>query len=171
MLNLFRRIFGIRQNVRFPVERRFTCRARKNIVPVASEWVEDRVSPILVALCTYPMRWFGAAATRLQSVNKTSLPRGYQLVALFLFFPCFYVSDFFFKTAYLLNHRRLMRLGRKCAALGGQNYALELDNLSLDFRDRFKLKETLCNVASNLEAGNCALDESDIHCGSLRIKN
>jgi len=166
MVNLLRRICGIRQNVRIQVEYGLACRACKNIVPVAFERIEDRLSSILVALCAYPMRWFGAAATRLQSIQKSSLPWGYQLVALFLFFPCFYASDFFFKIAYLLNHRRLMRLGRKCAALGGQNYALELDNPSLDFRDRFKLKEALCDVTGELEAGNRTLDKRYSHTDS-----
>ena len=125
--------------------------------------IEDTLSPIFVTICTYPMRWFGIAHGFFKRIHDSSIPWGYKLIALFLTFPCFYASDFFFKCAYFLNHRRLSRIGRECAALGGQNGALKLDNFSLDFRDRFKLKKTLCDVTSELEAGNSALYERYIH--------
>ena len=83
--------------------------------------IEDTLSPIFVTICTYPMRWFGIAHGFFKRIHDSSIPWGYKLIALFLTFPCFYASDFFFKCAYFLNHRRLSRIGRECAALGGQN--------------------------------------------------
>ena len=132
--------------------------------------IEDRLSPILVTLCTYPMRWFGIAHGFFKRIYDCSCPWGCKLIAFFLTFPCFYASDFFFKCSYLINHRRLSRIGRKCAALGGQNGALKLNNLSLYFGDRLKLKNTLCDVASELEARNSALYERYIHDKSPLIK-
>jgi 1-deoxy-D-xylulose-5-phosphate synthase len=75
----------------------------------------------------------------------------YKLVALLLCFPCFRVSEFLFRCAYLLQQRKLVRLGRDCTRLGGQNHALKLDNLPLDISHRFKLKEALSDVASSLD--------------------
>ena len=103
------------------------------------------------------MRQFAIAHRFLQGVYHRPNKWGYQLIALLLCIPCFHLSDFFFKCAYLINHRRLVSIGRKSAALGGQNGALKLNDLSLNIRDRFKLKEALCNVRSELEAGNSAL--------------
>ena len=104
------------------------------------------------------MRWFGSAATFFKRVEHYSRPGTYQSIALFLFFPYFYASDFFSKIAYFLNQRRLPRISRKCAVLGGQDSALQLDHVSLNIRERFKLKETLGNITSELEAGNRALE-------------
>ena len=92
--------------------------------------MQDRSSAILVTMCTYPMRWIGSLARFFQCIYVTPIPRSYQLIALLCFFPCFYLSDFFFKLAYSLNHRRLLRLGRYCARLGGQNSALKLNSLA-----------------------------------------
>lgn len=128
--------------------------------------IEDRCSPILVAMGAYPMRWFALAHGFFKSVDNDPWPRGVKLVALLFCFPCFYASDFFFKCAYLLNHRKLRRIGIKCAALGGQNGALKLDNLSLNVRDRFQLKEALCDISGELESGNSALNERYIHLAS-----
>ena len=125
--------------------------------------MEERFSPSLVAMLAYPMRWFGSLARFFQRIHKTSRPRGHQLIALLLSFPCFYASDFFFQIAYLLNHRRLLRLGRECARLGGQNGALKINDLSLDFSHRLKMKEALSNVSSSLEAKNRTLNAHHIN--------
>ncbi len=83
----------------------------------------------------------------------------------------YYEERFFFKCAYLINHRRLVCIGRKCAALGGENGALKLDNFSLNIRDRFKLHQALCDVSSSLEAGNRALNERHVHDVSSDMAN
>lgn len=141
-----------------------TYRTDKNKIHAFSfDLIEDRFSPILVTVSTYPMRWFGIAHGLFKCIYNGPFPRGVQLVSLLLSFPCFYASDFFFQCAYFLNHRRLGRIGRKCATLGGQNGALKLNDLSLNFRDRFKVIEALRNVTSELKAGNRALNQSHVH--------
>jgi hypothetical protein len=118
------------------------------------------------------MRWLGLLHGFFQRIgNASGFPRCYQFIALLLCFPCFYASEFFFKRAYFFNHCRLIRIGRKCATLGGQNGVLKLNNLSLDIRDRFELKEALRDVTSELEAGNRALYESYVHMYSPDITN
>jgi hypothetical protein len=124
---------------------------------------EDALSPILVTLCTYPMRWFGLAHGFFKRIYDRTPPRGYKLIALLLTFPCFYASDFFFKCAYFLNHRRLNRIGRKCATLGGQNSVLKLNNLPLDSRHRVQLYQALRNFTSELEASNRTLYKRYVH--------
>jgi len=71
-----------------------------------------RLFPVLVAIWTYPMRWFGTASLffYLISIN----PMGTQLlkpIFLLLSFPCFKISHFCFKRAYTLNQFRLLLLG------------------------------------------------------------
>src|SRR5204862_5615140 len=70
-------------------------------------------SSILVTVLTYPMRWFGFLARFFQRIHKAPGPRGYQLITLLLFFPCFYLSDLLFKFAFTLNLRKLLRLSRQ----------------------------------------------------------
>ena len=66
----------------------FTFRANKfNKSTGFMELVEDRLSPILVALCTYPMRGFGIAHGFFKRMHDSSIPRGYKLIALFSHFP------------------------------------------------------------------------------------
>ncbi len=144
---------------------RLTGWANKNYPLVIVSWLEDCTTPIIVAFCAYPMRWFGSLARFFQCVNhsRTRIPWTYQLIALLFFFPCFQVSDFFFKVAYTLNHRKLLRLGRECARLGGQNRVLEINNLSLDLGERLEMKKTLCDITSGLEAKNRALKHSHIN--------
>src|SRR5260370_10731742 len=103
--------------------------------------LQDRATAIVVTLCTYPMRGFGSLARFFKRIYDAPIApwRAYQLVALLLFFPCFYISDFFFKIAYSLNHHRLLRLGRECARLGGQDHTLKLNYLSLHFSQRINL--------------------------------
>ncbi len=124
--------------------------------------LEEKLSPFVVATAANPMRWFGVCCIALQRVSKNSRFKSIELVALFLSFPCFYISDFFFKFCYTLNQRRLFRLGSKCAALGGHNYGLQLNNFSLNFRDRFKLQHCLCNVLRGAEVGNQTSDKREI---------
>lgn len=158
---------------------RLTNRANKHRTSIGwFEWIENRLSPILVAFCAYQMRRFGFLHGFFQCISNTSrvpgltsFPRFYQFITILLCFPCFYAGDFFFKCAYFLNHRRLIRVGRKCAALGGQNGALKLNNLTLDVGGRFKIIEALRDVTSELETGNRALYESYIHLDSPLCAN
>ena len=117
MFKLFRHILGLgRTGNRSCVKFAFACWAIK-LPKIILTWLEDRLSPILVAICAYIMRWFRIAHRFSQRIEDSTLPCGCKLVALFLSFPCFYAHNFLFKIAYLLNCRRMVRLSLKCAAM------------------------------------------------------
>ena len=44
-------------------------------------WIEDRLSPIFVTICTYPMRFFGTTALFFKRIEDSSRPWGYQFIA------------------------------------------------------------------------------------------
>lgn len=83
--------------------------------------LEDRLRPFLVAACTYPMRRLGACSIFFQRISKNPRLYGLQCVALFLTFPFFHASHFFFKIGYLLNHRALERLSVQSETLINRN--------------------------------------------------
>lgn len=87
---------------------------------------------VVEAFCTQQMKWFGRVGVGLQSVGNYPVPNIHQSVALLLSVPFFKVSNLFFKFAYTLQQRKLVRLGRKCALLGGKDYSLQFDDLRLD---------------------------------------
>jgi hypothetical protein len=94
-------------------------------VPLRS--LKDKFLALLIAGCTYPMRWFGAACVRFQHIGKGPGCNLFELVPLLLSFPCFKASNFFFKIAYRLNQRRLFRLRVQQGFLYGEELLLELD--------------------------------------------
>lgn len=104
--------------------------------------------------CTELMNWLGSLCFRLQNISKSSTTMIGQLIPLLLSFPCFKLSHLFFKTAYFLQQRHLVRLGRECAALGGKNYSLQVDNLSLHGSNLFEIKKALSNISRRFEAAN-----------------
>src|SRR5258706_6659375 len=124
--------------------------------------LENRAATILVAFCTYPMRWFGWFHSRLQDISKDAGGHFFQIVSLLCCFPCFYISDFFFKLAYSLNQRELLRLGAECATLGCQNNLLKLDGLTVQLRHRTKLVQAYREISGSLEASNRALKQNHV---------
>src|SRR5665213_325966 len=86
--------------------------------------LENLLFSICVAMCANPMRWFAFAHIKLQGINERFSVYSFQPVALFLSIPCFHISNFFFKVTYALQQRKLVRLGRECARLGGQDLSL-----------------------------------------------
>src|SRR5262249_9795541 len=94
--------------------------------------LQDRLAAVAIAVCTYVMLWVGAAHVFLNRISRHAPSDLGKLVALLLCFPCFEISNFFFKLAYLFQQRRLRRIGLKCASLGGENYAVEFDDLVLN---------------------------------------
>src|SRR4051812_16063525 len=64
--------------------------------------LKDRCLHIFVALCTYPMRWFGRIGRFLQRTNIDTWMWGVKPIALFLSIPCFFISESFFKLAYAI---------------------------------------------------------------------
>ena len=124
-----------------------------------AEWIEDRFSSIFVAFCAYQMGWLAACHRFSQRIsNSSSLPRGCQLIALFLSFPCFYAHDFFFKCAYFLNHRRLIRISAKCSGLGCNYNLPKFNGFFLNLSERVQLAQAYNNIARCLEASNRTLE-------------
>ena len=73
--------------------------------------LNDLYPAIAIAMCTYPMGWFGRASRWFQHVSERSPTEVLKFIALLLSVPCFKASHFFFKGAYLLQQRRIRLLG------------------------------------------------------------
>jgi len=138
---------------------RFTFRANKhNQSVLIISLLKDHFFCILVTFCTKIMRWFGVAHRFFKSIYETNtFPGGVKLISLLFCFPCFYVSNFFFKCAYFINCRRLLRLSGERIALGSKNSALKLNNFPLGIRSTLRLYNTLCNIRRKLETTNSTL--------------
>ena len=109
---------------------------------------------MLVAACTNAMHWFSALSLWLHKVSEHSTRYFPKFVALSLSIPCFRLSHFFFKIAYTLQQRKLVRLGRKCVALGGHDYSLQFDDLGLDLGTDLQAYYSLKHLACRLEAAS-----------------
>lgn len=83
-------------------------------------------------ISAYAMRRFSAAFVRLQLVSERSSSIVLQFIALLFCLPCLKLSHLAFKITYSLQQRELVRLGRECARLGGQDYSLEFDDFGPD---------------------------------------
>ena len=94
--------------------------------------LKNRSAFVLIAVCTNLMGWFGRAHVFFQNVGEAAVFDLVKSVSFFLCVPCFKCSHFFFKFAYLLQQRELVRVGRKCAALGGEDLSLKFDGLRLE---------------------------------------
>lgn len=116
-------------------------------------YLENRLSAALIASCAYLMRWFGAACIRFQRIDERTGIHSLQLIAILLSLPCFKISNFLFKCAYALQRRELVRLGRECALLGGEDLSLQFDRLlpnDVGFARRYY---QLHDIASRLKRG------------------
>ena len=111
-------------------------------------WLQDRALATLVTVWANPMRWFGACGLSLKDIGRRPIPHVAKLVTDFLAIPCFEASNFCFKRAYLLNQRRLRRIGLYCASLGGQQFWL-LSSTSLALRSlvRSQRRSILYNIS------------------------
>ena len=103
------------------------------------------------------MTGFGAGSIFLQSVSKdTSISfKAYKFIALLLSFPLFRLSQFFFKLAYTLQQRELLRISSECARLRGEYYRLQFDGLSVDVGGSLEFYHRLRYISSRLETANC----------------
>ncbi len=104
---------------------------------------------ILVAICAGPMRRFGAASIWLQHIRECPVPDIFTLIAGLLSIPCFEVSHFFFKIAYMLNQRRLMLLCSK--------------DFFLEFYDRRVASGRVIDVLQSLRHIECGLEGANAH--------
>ena len=107
---------------------------------------------IVKTICTKEMNRFASAAHRLQAISKhpilsTGKPLANVVQLIFLLFsvPCFKLSNLFFKVAYLTQQRELIRLGRECARLDGQDFSIKFDGLFPDGVGVVKTHKLLSN--------------------------
>src|ERR1019366_1790906 len=87
-----------------------------NRMPAA---LQERLEAPLIAICTNCMGWFAVLHSLFRNEGEKASPQVLQFVALLICIPCFQCSHFFFKLAYVLNQRRLLRL---C----GEDFPLEV---------------------------------------------
>jgi hypothetical protein len=125
--------------------------------------LQDGLLSVLIAFCTKAMERFASFHSWLKCICEASPPIFGKLIAFLFLFPAFQFSQLFFKAAFRLQQRHLLRLGRECAALGGEDFSLEFDNLRLNFGSRLEVHHTLGDVAYRLEASNRRLDRTNIH--------
>lgn len=114
--------------------------------------LQDRLDAALVAGSANFMRWFGGVHFFFKAIGERAGPQLGQFVILFFCFPCFYFSNFFFKIAYTVQQRRLLRLGTQCAALGGENRALQFNDLALNFGSVIEAYHTFSNFTRRLKS-------------------
>jgi hypothetical protein len=88
---------------------------------------------LLIAVCTKQMRWFAGMGSYFRRVGQMTgrsvVGNVLEFVCLGLSVPCFKVSNFFFKLTYTIQQRKLVRLGRECAGLGGDDFSVQFDDL------------------------------------------
>jgi|SRR5271154_147408 len=109
------------------------------------------------------MEWFAACGLRYESMYKdASTGKSIRkLISRLLAIPCFKVRDLCFQLGYLLLHRKLTRLGRQCALLGGEDYSLNFRDLILRGfvpSDALKTLENIKAVQNSFESRRCLYD-------------
>ena len=83
---------------------------------------------VLKAFAAYPMKGFGAAHNFFHAVSKNIGGEFGQFIALYLCFPCFQASNFFFKIAYSISLHLLF-------LSTGKSASLEMVQLGIDLGD------------------------------------
>ena len=131
--------------------------------------LQKRLFIVLKACCTKPMGWFGSLHVWLRNISKGAGINGFQFVALALCAPVFHLSHFFFKLAYRIQKLEMSLLGRKCARLGGHDYGLQFDDLSLGGvmnKSKNELSdEKLQEIMNKLKGKNVQFKNCDL-CGN-----
>jgi hypothetical protein len=132
-----------------------TNRAKKDVLCAASYFgkLEDGWYSLLITGCTNAMKWFGAAGVWFQRIGKrwSDTHQLLQLIPISLSFPCFMACHFFFKIAYFLQQRRLSRLGRKCALLGGEDFSIHFPESVAKFRKVADFDQFLNALPSSIQ--------------------
>ncbi len=106
----------------------------------------------LVAIWTYGMLGFGALHGWLHSVSDYAIPKFLQFILLLLSVPCFEISHFCFKRAYLINQARMRRICSDRVALGFHDSSLEFDDLGLEGPGVAQIYHRLCDIEGRLKA-------------------
>lgn len=107
---------------------------------------QDRFVVALIAACTKVMLWFSVIHAFLQRVGEASGAHLGKLVAALICIPCFKTSHFFFKVAYRLSQRRLLRI---C----GENLLLEIHHRPIP-------RGSVVDVLEGLRHIKCGLDRA-----------
>ena len=127
--------------------------------------LEDALERSCITVCTYLMGRFGRLRAHFQNVSESTVIAPVKFVFLLFTFPAFKLSNLFFEAAYTIQQRRLVRLGRECAALGGKDYSLKFDNLSLDHLMVAQRYHRLCDIASKAQGGNDSAERTHVSHG------
>lgn len=112
---------------------------------------------IVVAIYTYPMRWLDAAFTALQHIGVHTRSKRLHFIVIFLSVPCFKASHFFFKLAYLMQQRRLSRIGRYCALHGGEDLSVHFPERIPEFSEVSHLYEFLKRLTRSIQGRHNAV--------------
>ncbi|MCS7668045.1 hypothetical protein N0374_34400, partial [Pseudomonas aeruginosa] len=101
----------------------------QGLVPAIIARLKNGLDSFLVAIGTYVMQRFGALNLWLYAIHKSTRFRLVELVALFLLFPAFELSNFGFQLAYAAGQRRLIRVGAVQLGLQPEQHAVQFDHL------------------------------------------
>ena len=95
-------------------------------------WSTDFLA-FLEAGLTQPVFCFGSIYTFLHHISKRCSSNTLQLIILLFNIPTFNLHHFFFTLAYSIGQFHLTRLGRKCVALGGEDYSVHFNGFDTRF--------------------------------------
>ena len=109
---------------------------------------------MLVAICTYVMRWFASAFFFFKRIGETSRFQLVKLVAFLFSVPCFKISHLFFKFTYHLNQFRLRRL---C----GEDFFLKFYDRRVAAGGVVDILQSLRNIESGLNGAHASKYLSD----------
>ncbi len=138
--------------------------------------LKNRFLSVLKTECAKEMDRFARWSTALQAISEHpffakwqsdgTLSHVRQLILLGFSVPCFKLSVFFFKIAYMIQQRELILLGRECARLGGKDFSLQFDDFRPNDRSVAGIYRELSKLRSGFERtdhrGHCAgIDHGD----------
>src|ERR1700722_5778968 len=81
------------------------------LVGIKPSACEEALFPLLIAMGTYAMRWLSTCRRHLKFVSESSPSIVTQFIARLLYFPVFKAGEICFQFLYLVNRRRIARLG------------------------------------------------------------
>ena len=130
--------------------------------------LENRLNTALVAVCTKSMAGFAACFRSLHHVSEGSRSTLGQAVALLLSVPCFRASHFFFKLAYALNQRHLLRLCGKDFFVEFYDHRLRTTLALIEysgpplFLKLKRLRPKLWQILVNREEFHATMEDADV---------
>ena len=125
--------------------------------------LKDRLPFVVVAASTKLMLGFAALANSLGSIGESSRSNLVKLISFRLSFPLFKASHCFFKLAYSINQRELLRMSRQCRDVSVRERGQYLANLSIDGETIADVYRRIRYVQGCLEAANRSGDCTEVH--------